>query len=112
MEFEPSLIETLLRESGDGHSLDLDRFGDIIAPYNFDVAAIDELLAVLEGRGCKVETTEAVRLREELAAVLPAARAFAAKHGRRPNVQELAEASGLDVRVVRRALMFGQVMGR
>ncbi len=112
MSVDRDLFDALLRESEDSHAIDLDHFAERVAPYNLDAAAIDELIDALESKGRKVEVVESYDLRGDLAIVLPAARAFAATHGRRPTVQELADAIATDVRTVRRALMFGQIMGR
>lgn len=112
MSVDPELLDALVRESEDERTIDLDEFAERVAPYNLDASAIDELLTALERKGRRVEVAATYDLGAELALVLPAARAFAKTHGRRPSIQELAEATSTDVRTVRRALLYGQIMGR
>lgn len=106
------LLETLLAGNPEGATIDLDTFAEATAPLGLTHEEIGELLDALEQQGRKVGATETVDLRQELRAVLDAARALRGEHGRTPTLSELVERTGRSVVVVRRALQFGRIAGR
>jgi hypothetical protein len=88
--------------------LTLDELGEELIRKPVTYADIEELIGALEAAGIDLEGPGTPARPEELARVLEAARAFAAEHGRRPSVAELAERAGLSPIVVRRALRLGK----
>jgi len=110
--FPDDLLQTLLRESEQTRVIDLDHFADAAAPFGLGADQLDALIDALEKEGRQVKGDDSIRLREELALVLPRARAFVAENGRRPSVEELAALAGTSAVVVRRALAFGRLISR
>ncbi len=110
--FPPELLDAILAMSKPGDVVSLDVLAELQAPYGLSADEVDALIAAVEEAGRTVEADDSIRLREELALVLPRARAFVTEHGRRPSVDELAEACGVSAAVVRRALSFGRLIAR
>lgn len=88
--------------------LTLDELAEELVRKPVTYADIEELIVALEAAGVDLEGPGTPARPEELSRVLDAARAFAAEHGRRPSVSELAERAGLSPLVVRRALHLGK----
>lgn len=108
-----ALLSELLSEVGaDGRTLDLDRFGALVAPYDLSTAELDEWVTLLEQRGVSVEAKESPDLSRELAAVLPVARRLQTQTGKRPSVDDIAREARVPPEVVWRALRYGRVLGR
>lgn len=110
--FPPELLDEIVATSAPGGVISLDVFVELQAPYGLSADEVDELIAAVEKTGRRIEADDTIRLQEELALVLPKARAFVAAHGRRPTVDELAAEAGVSAEVVRRALSFGQLIAR
>jgi hypothetical protein len=87
-------------------------FAEQQAPYGLSAEEVDALIQAVESAGRRIEADDSIRLQQELALVLPRARAFVTTHGRRPTVEELAVELGLTAAVVRRALSFGGLIAR
>jgi hypothetical protein len=88
--------------------LTLDELAEEVLRKPLGYAEIEELIAALEAAGIDLEGPGTPARPEELQRVLDSARAFAAEHGRRPTVAELADRAGLSPIVVRRALHLGK----
>lgn len=91
--------------------LTLDELGEELIRKPVTYADIEELIGALEAAGIDLEGPGTPARPEELARVLDSARAFAAEHGRRPTIAELADRAGLSPLVVRRALQLGKSAG-
>lgn len=107
-----ALFDRLVSESEDSRTIDLDHFADVVAPFDLGHDELDALLADLEAAGRSVDKSPSVALGRELAQVLPAIRAFTAREGRRPTIEEVARENGWTPAMVRRALAFGRILGR
>lgn len=105
-------VREVLAFRGERPSVDLDDFGELVAARGLSTDQLDELLTAVEEAGCPVVMGAAPRLREELVAVLSAARAFLKSKGRRPTIAELVSVTELPDAVVWRALRYGQVLSR
>jgi hypothetical protein len=90
------------------NGLTLDELGEELIRKPVTYADIEELIGALEAAGIDLEGPGTPARPEELARVLDSARAFAAEHGRRPTIAELADRAGLSPIVVRRALHLGK----
>ena len=88
--------------------LGLDDLAEELIRKPLSYPEIEELIVALEAAGVDLEGPGTPARPEELARVLDSARAFAAEHGRRPTVAELADRAGLSPIVVRRALHLGK----
>jgi len=88
--------------------LTLDELAEELLRKNLSYPEIEELIAALEAAGIDLEGPSTPASPAELARVLESARAFAAEHGRRPTLAELAGRAGLSPIVVRRALHLGK----
>jgi hypothetical protein len=88
--------------------LTLDELGEELIRKPVTYADIEELIGALEADGIDLEGPGTPARPAELARVLDSARAFAAEHGRRPTIAELADRAGLTPIVVRRALHLGK----
>ena len=110
--FPPALLDEILAKNEPGSVISLDVFAELLAPHGLGADEVDELIAAVEKTGRRIEADPSIHLQEELALVLPRARAFVATHGRRPTVDELAAEAGVSAAVVRRALSFGRVIAR
>jgi Sigma-70 region 3 len=88
--------------------LGLDELAEELIRKPLTYPEIEELIVALEAAGVDLEGPGTPARPEELARVLDSARAFAAEHGRRPTVAELADRAGLSPIVVRRALHLGK----
>ncbi len=95
-----------------GSVISLDVFAALQAPYGLSPEEVDALITAVEATGRRIEADDSIRLQEELALVLPRARAFVVAHGRRPTVDELAAEAGVSTAIVRRALSFGRLIAR
>ncbi len=109
---DPTILDEVAAAAGGARTLSIDRFAELCAPHDLDAEAIDALIGGLEARGCFVEGDPDASPREELRVVLVTARRFVGEHGRRPSPSEISAHSGLDVAVVRRALVYGRILGR
>jgi hypothetical protein len=106
------LVALLAEVDGGSRTLDLDRFGALVAPYDLSTAELDEWVTLLEQRGVSVEAKESPDLSRELAAVLPVARRLQTQTGKRPGVDAIAREARVPPEVVWRALRYGRVLGR
>jgi hypothetical protein len=88
--------------------LTLDELAEEILRKPLSYPEIEELIVALEASGIDLKGPSTPARPEELSRVLESARAFAAEHGRRPTVAELADRAGLSPLVVRRALHLGR----
>ena len=88
--------------------LTLDELAEEVLRKPLSYPEIEELIVALEAAGIDLEGPSTPARPEELARVLESARAFAAEHGRRPSIIELADRAGLSPIVVRRALHLGK----
>jgi hypothetical protein len=108
-----ALLDVLLSEvQPDGRTLDLDRFGALVAPHGLSTAELDEWVTLLEKRGIDVEPTESPALSRELALVLPTVRRLQRETGKRPDIDAIAHEAKLPPEVVWRALRWGRILGR
>lgn len=111
-EIDPRILDEVTSATGGARSISLDRFAELIAPHDLDADAIDALIGGLEARGFALEGDPQASPKEELRLVLATARRFVTEHRRKPTPAEIAAHSGLDVAVVRRALVYGRILGR
>ena len=88
--------------------LTLDELAEELLRKPVSYPDIEELIGALEAVGIDLEGPSTPASPEELSQVLSSARAFAAEHGRRPTIAELAVRAGLSPIVVRRSLHLGQ----
>jgi hypothetical protein len=88
--------------------LTLDELAEEVLRKPLSYPEIEELIVALEAAGIDLEGPSTPARPEELVRVLESARAFAADHGRRPTIIELADRAGLSPIVVRRALHLGK----
>jgi hypothetical protein len=88
--------------------LTLDELAEELIRKPVTFADIEELIGALEAAGIDLEGPGTPASSEDLSRVLDSARAFAAEHGRRPTIAELASRAGLSPIVVRRALHLGK----
>jgi hypothetical protein len=108
-----ALLAALLAEvDAETRTLDLDRFGALVAPHGLSTTELDEWVTRLEEHGVSVEATESPALSRELAVVLPAARRLQTATGKRPTVDAIAREAHVSPEVVWRALRWGRVLGR
>ncbi len=110
--FPPALLDEIVAMSEPGSVISLDVFAALQAPYGLSPEEVDALITAVEATGRRIEADDSIRLQEELALVLPRARAFVVAHGRRPTVDELAAEAGVSTAIVRRALSFGRLIAR
>ncbi len=110
--FPPALLDEIVAMSEPGSVISLDVFAALQAPYGLSPEEVDALITAVEATGRRIEADDTIHLQEELALVLPRARAFVAAHGRRPTVDELAAEAGVSTAIVRRALSFGRLIAR
>lgn len=106
------LLERLLRESEAGRSVDLDHLAELAWQSGLDHEAVEALIDTLERHGRSIRVDATIALRDELRTVLGAARSFAAEHGRRPTLEQLATRTGLQPNVVGRALLYGRTLAK
>jgi hypothetical protein len=106
------LLDEIVAMSEPGSVISLDVFAALQAPYGLSPEEVDALITAVEATGRRIEADDSIHLQEELALVLPRARAFVVAHGRRPTVDELAAEAGVSAAVVRRALSFGRLIAR
>ena len=95
-------------EAAHPKGLTLDELAEELVRKPVTYADIEELVGALEAAGIDLDGAGTPARPEELARVLDSARAFAAEHGRRPTIAELADRAGLSPIVVRRALHLGK----
>ncbi|MFO0644381.1 MAG: sigma-70 domain-containing protein [Polyangiaceae bacterium] len=93
--------------------LSLDRVAEAIGTVAVSADEVEVLVSALEAEGRTVVDADDVRSpKDDLALVLPAARALSKELGRKPTVAELAERTGISAEAVGRALRFAEVMAR
>ncbi len=109
---DPRVLDDVMAAAGGASTIGLDRFAELCAPHDLDADALDALMDGLEQRGCSVVGDPSASPKEELRLVLGTARRLVAEHRRKPSPAEIAAHSGLDVAVVRRALVYGRILGR
>ncbi len=91
--------------------ISLDEVAEALGTLAVTSEEIDALLTFLESHGRRVgEGVEPAS--SALGAVLTAARSLKRELGRTPSTPEIAERSGLSLEVVRRALLFAQIVQR
>ena len=106
-----AVLADLLASSEDTRKVRLDDIGDAIGVAPVSADEIDALIDALERAGRTVGGAEGLTGIAALHQVIAAARRFSAA-GRRPNVADLVEATGLPDGEVRKALLFARVLGR
>jgi hypothetical protein len=87
----------------------LDRVAEAVGASAVTMSDIEAIFLGLEAAGRRVEA-EAKDPPAALAQVLRAVRSFSAVSGRRPNISEIAQASGLSLGEVRFALLYARVL--
>jgi hypothetical protein len=105
---ERIVSDLLARET---HEISLDDVGEAIGSELVSQAEIEELLQRLESSGRRVGTVTPA-IREHLKVVLDVARELGRGRGAAPNVNEVAEKSGLSAGEVRAALLYASVLSR
>lgn len=106
-----TLLADLLAASEDARTVRLDDIGAAIGTAAVSADEIDALIEALEGAGRTVGGAEGLTGIAALHQVVGAARRLAAM-GKRPNVADLVQATGLPDSEVRKALLFARVLGR
>lgn len=104
------IVTLLLSRSQRSRRVSLDALGDA---FGTDVASSDDVDAVmraLEDEGRVIEAPAGGDARQQLGAVLAAARALRVELGRAPKAAEVAARAGVDVALVQRALTFARVL--
>jgi hypothetical protein len=107
-----AVVQALLARSADTRQITLDAIGEAIGTLAVSTDDVDAVMAALEAEGRAIVGPEGARGASTLQRVIPAARALAASLGRKPTLDEIAAATGIDVEDVRHALALGSVMGR
>ena len=107
-----AILDALVAASGDSRAISLDAIGDAIGARAVSYPEIDAMISALEARGYDVVASENPRGEQHLREVLAAARALSSETGRRPNLHEICERSGLPLEQVKHALMLARVMQR
>jgi hypothetical protein len=107
----PVLADLLAKSEAD-KSVSLDAIGEALGTMAVSYDEVEALIVAIEKAGWRVVGPEGARGTGNLRRVLPAARALAAKLGRKPTLAELAAETGLREDDVRHALALGRVMGR
>jgi hypothetical protein len=105
----PGIIATLLSENAEVVSLDA--VADAIGALPVTMADIEAVFQGLEDAGRRIES-ERRDPPAALAQVLSTVRSFSAVSGRKPNVAEIAQHSGLSVAQVRFAMLYARVLVR
>jgi hypothetical protein len=104
-----AIISELLAD--EASLVSLDRVADAIGASAVTMSDIEAIFLGLEAAGRRVEG-EAKPPAAALAQVLRTVRSFSAVSGRRPNISEIAHASGLSLGEVRFALLYARVLVR
>jgi 2-hydroxychromene-2-carboxylate isomerase len=107
-----AVIEKLIRAGRAKRAISLDALGDAIGTLAVSYPEIDAMISALEARGYQVVAPDNPRGEQHLREVLAAARALSGELGRRPNVGEICQRSGLDPEQVKHALMLARIMQR
>jgi hypothetical protein len=106
------VVEALVRASEDAREVSLDAIGEAIGTRAASAEEIELVFSSLEARGRRIVGPEGGGGEERLKRVVHGARAFAAEHGRRATVAEIAAHTGLTELEVRHALALAKVMQR
>jgi hypothetical protein len=107
-----AVVKRLLASSEDGRAVTLDAIGEALGTEPVSGEEVDAMMSALEASGRAIRGPEGARGAEALRVILPAAKALAARLGRRPTLEEIAAETSLGVDDVRHALALGSVMGR
>jgi hypothetical protein len=106
------VVEALVRTSEDAREVSLDAIGEALGARAVSTDEIELVFLSLEARGRRIVGPEGGGGEERLKRVVASARAFAAEHGRRASVAEIAALTGLSELEVRHALALAKVMQR
>jgi hypothetical protein len=102
-----AIVRTLLADGA--AQISLDRVAEAIGAAPVTMSDIEAIFSALDAAGRRVEA-EVKDPPAALAQVLRTVRSFTAQNGRRPNVSEIALASGLRLGEVRFALLYARVL--
>ncbi len=105
-------MEELAAASAGTGEVTLDSLGHAIGARAVTPSEIDEMLALLEGRGRTVVSGAGGGGEDRLKAVVHAARTLASKLGRPATLREIASCAGLEVDEARHALTLLKIMQR
>jgi len=97
--------------SSEPRELSLDAIGDAIGAMRITQDEIEQLLGAIENAG-KTIGGSSPQVRQHLRPVLEQARRLKLERQATPNVESIAEATGLSTTEVRAALLYAQVLGR
>ena len=106
------LIEKLVVRHATTRRLDLNDIAEVIGTRAVSYEEVDAIVCELEARGCSVGGPPTPREMELLREILAAIRKGTAERGRRPSVEEIAEAVDIPAFAVRRALENARELGR
>ncbi len=106
------VVAALLDRRRRSQRLDLNDAAEVIGARAVSYDQVDEILLRLERAGHPVGEPAGPADVAELRRVLDAARALAARLGRKPTIDEIAAETGLASFVVRRALELGGLAGK
>ena len=106
------VVDALVRTSDDAREVSLDAIGEALGTRAVSADEIELMFLSLEARGRRIVGPEGGGGEERLKRVVQGARAFAAEHGRRASVAEIAALTGLSELEVRHALALAKVMQR
>ena len=107
-----AVLDKLLANSNSEGFVALDTIGEAVGAMSITHTEIEDLIDALESAGRRVDTRETGSAVIHLRAVLVAARALKADGVANPNVQRIAEHSGLSRQAVGQALALARVMQR
>jgi hypothetical protein len=107
-----AIVDQLVEGSAASGEVTLDDIGEALGPRPVAPDEIERMLDAIEARGRRVVGPQGGGGEARLKRVLDTVRAFVAKNGRRPNIDEIAGASGLKRDEVSTALALARVMQR
>ncbi len=107
-----AIVDALVDESEATQTVTLDAIGEAIGARAIGQDEIDMMLDAIEAHGRQIIAPAGGGGPARLKIVLDTVRSFAKTYGRKPNVDEIAKASGLERDEVTTALALAKVMQR